>query len=218
MITENGSLKQPVKMAELRKRSKMPIAGIGVSSNSPAPVIEEKPEPVLKFKDKEEKEEEMLEKEREDGAPRKGIANGRTRTPVGSLGNGNSPAATPINPSSPTTQPPPPPPNTKSEEGAAEGPESGGANNNNNSPSVVPTRRIFSLAFKKSVLDAFAHDLDCAGNQRATARKFGVHRRQVQKWLLQLTGSSHSMCPTFAIFFKPMPMPMVNSHFIFIVI
>jgi len=44
-------------------------------------------------------------------------------------------------------------------------------------------RRIFTTDFKLKVLEAFNTDMDCIGNQRATARKFGIHRRQVQKWL-----------------------------------
>uniref|UniRef100_A0A6V7JXN8 Brinker DNA-binding domain-containing protein n=1 Tax=Bracon brevicornis TaxID=1563983 RepID=A0A6V7JXN8_9HYME len=48
-------------------------------------------------------------------------------------------------------------------------------------------RRSFSLRFKLDVLDAFHHDDAIAGNQRATARKFGINRRQVQKWLGQET-------------------------------
>lgn len=47
------------------------------------------------------------------------------------------------------------------------------------------TRRIFTPQFKQRVLDAFTNDPECVGNQRATARKFNVHRRQVQKWLQQ---------------------------------
>ncbi|CAG7732592.1 unnamed protein product [Allacma fusca] len=46
-------------------------------------------------------------------------------------------------------------------------------------------RRIFTAEFKKSVVDAFTHDPECIGNQRATARKFRIHRRQVQKWIQQ---------------------------------
>jgi len=33
------------------------------------------------------------------------------------------------------------------------------------------------------VLDSYRNDPDCQGNQRATARKYGIHRRQIQKWL-----------------------------------
>ncbi|XP_020278003.1 uncharacterized protein LOC109851883 [Pseudomyrmex gracilis] len=45
------------------------------------------------------------------------------------------------------------------------------------------TRRIFTTDFKIKVLDSYRHDNDCRQNQRATARKYGIHRRQIQKWL-----------------------------------
>ncbi len=45
------------------------------------------------------------------------------------------------------------------------------------------SRRIFSPIFKLQVLDSYRKDADCQGNQRATARKYGIHRRQIQKWL-----------------------------------
>ncbi|XP_041974323.1 BCL-6 corepressor-like protein 1 [Aricia agestis] len=45
------------------------------------------------------------------------------------------------------------------------------------------SRRIFPPQFKLQVLDAYRRDSQCRGNQRATARKFGIHRRQIQKWL-----------------------------------
>lgn len=45
------------------------------------------------------------------------------------------------------------------------------------------SRRIFSAQFKLQVLDSYRMDSDCKGNQRATARKYGIHRRQIQKWL-----------------------------------
>ncbi|XP_043491923.1 uncharacterized protein LOC122517540 [Polistes fuscatus] len=51
------------------------------------------------------------------------------------------------------------------------------------SVSVMGSRRIFAPAFKLKVLDSYRHDIDCRGNQRATARKYGIHRRQIQKWL-----------------------------------
>ncbi|BES93740.1 Brinker DNA-Hypothetical protein domain [Nesidiocoris tenuis] len=47
----------------------------------------------------------------------------------------------------------------------------------------VGSRRMFSTAFKLQVLDSYRADADCRGNQRATARKYGIHRRQIQKWL-----------------------------------
>lgn len=45
------------------------------------------------------------------------------------------------------------------------------------------SRRIFAPQFKLQVLDSYRKDVDCRGNQRATARKYGIHRRQIQKWL-----------------------------------
>ncbi|XP_055380370.1 probable serine/threonine-protein kinase DDB_G0282963 [Condylostylus longicornis] len=45
------------------------------------------------------------------------------------------------------------------------------------------SRRIFTPQFKLQVLDSYRNDSDCKGNQRATARKYGIHRRQIQKWL-----------------------------------
>lgn len=47
----------------------------------------------------------------------------------------------------------------------------------------VGSRRIFAPHFKLQVLDSYRNDADCKGNQRATARKYGIHRRQIQKWL-----------------------------------
>lgn len=49
--------------------------------------------------------------------------------------------------------------------------------------SGVGSRRIFAPQFKLQVLDSYRNDADCKGNQRATARKYGIHRRQIQKWL-----------------------------------
>lgn len=45
------------------------------------------------------------------------------------------------------------------------------------------SRRIFTPQFKLQVLESYRYDNDCKGNQRATARKYGIHRRQIQKWL-----------------------------------
>uniref|UniRef100_A0A1L8DFM5 Putative dna n6-methyl adenine demethylase n=1 Tax=Nyssomyia neivai TaxID=330878 RepID=A0A1L8DFM5_9DIPT len=45
------------------------------------------------------------------------------------------------------------------------------------------SRRIFTAQFKLQVLESYRKDHDCKGNQRATARKYGIHRRQIQKWL-----------------------------------
>lgn len=47
----------------------------------------------------------------------------------------------------------------------------------------IGSRRIFAPQFKLQVLDSYRNDVDCKGNQRATARKYGIHRRQIQKWL-----------------------------------
>ncbi|KAF6204749.1 hypothetical protein GE061_018910 [Apolygus lucorum] len=47
----------------------------------------------------------------------------------------------------------------------------------------IGSRRMFSTQFKLQVLDSYRQDSDCRGNQRATARKYGIHRRQIQKWL-----------------------------------
>lgn len=49
--------------------------------------------------------------------------------------------------------------------------------------SGIGSRRIFAPHFKLQVLDSYRNDADCKGNQRATARKYGIHRRQIQKWL-----------------------------------
>ncbi|XP_053684192.1 uncharacterized protein LOC128734172 [Sabethes cyaneus] len=60
--------------------------------------------------------------------------------------------------------------------GAANGASSGSAGK-------MGSRRIFTPQFKLQVLDSYRNDGDCKGNQRATARKYGIHRRQIQKWL-----------------------------------
>ncbi|KAL1131544.1 hypothetical protein AAG570_011161 [Ranatra chinensis] len=54
---------------------------------------------------------------------------------------------------------------------------------NGKSSKGMGSRRIFSPQFKLRVLDSYRRDSDCRGNQRATARKYGIHRRQIQKWL-----------------------------------
>jgi len=46
-------------------------------------------------------------------------------------------------------------------------------------------RRSYSLEFKVSVLDGYYHDPQTRLNQRKTALKYGVNRRQIQKWLAQ---------------------------------
>ncbi|XP_053987117.1 uncharacterized protein LOC128880751 [Hylaeus volcanicus] len=56
-------------------------------------------------------------------------------------------------------------------------------NGTRKSVGVMGSRRIFAPAFKLKVLDSYRNDIDCRGNQRATARKYGIHRRQIQKWL-----------------------------------
>lgn len=61
-----------------------------------------------------------------------------------------------------------------------------GVNNNIKTESGgkgIGSRRIFAPHFKLQVLDSYRNDSDCKGNQRATARKYGIHRRQIQKWL-----------------------------------
>lgn len=61
-----------------------------------------------------------------------------------------------------------------------------GANSGASHPSTATkmgSRRIFTPQFKLQVLDSYRNDSDCKGNQRATARKYGIHRRQIQKWL-----------------------------------
>lgn len=52
-----------------------------------------------------------------------------------------------------------------------------------NGSTKMGSRRIFTPQFKLQVLDSYRKDHDCKGNQRATARKYGIHRRQIQKWL-----------------------------------
>merc|ERR1711973_61750 len=46
-------------------------------------------------------------------------------------------------------------------------------------------RRSYSLEFKVAVLDSFYNDPETRYNQRKTAIKYGVNRRQIQKWLAQ---------------------------------
>ena len=46
-------------------------------------------------------------------------------------------------------------------------------------------RRSYSLEFKVAVLDSFYNDQETRLNQRKTAIKYGVNRRQIQKWLAQ---------------------------------
>jgi len=141
----------------------------------------------------------------------KTAAKGRTRK--GLLGSPAGPSTTTAakgksrrsgpNKNNPSAQFPsssPPPMSTNST--AAEGLDGGGAGSSAANNSTIPTRRIFTPAFKRAVLDAFASDPECIGNQRATARKFGVHRRQVQKWLRQDTDplDKDKVCPDFYYF------------------
>lgn len=56
------------------------------------------------------------------------------------------------------------------------------------------SRRIFAPHFKLQVLDSYRKDADCKGNQRATARKYGIHRRQIQKWLQAENNLRNSVC------------------------
>jgi len=46
-------------------------------------------------------------------------------------------------------------------------------------------RRSYSLEFKVAVLDSYYNDPETRLNQRKTALKYGVNRRQIQKWLAQ---------------------------------
>ena len=46
-------------------------------------------------------------------------------------------------------------------------------------------RRSYSLEFKVAVLDSYYNDTETRLNQRKTALKYGVNRRQIQKWLAQ---------------------------------
>lgn len=65
-------------------------------------------------------------------------------------------------------------------------------------PSRMGSRRMFTPQFKLIVLDSYRNDSDCKGNQRATARKYGIHRRQIQKWLQcesNLRSSVVNNCP-----------------------
>lgn len=59
-----------------------------------------------------------------------------------------------------------------------------------NSGGAVPqpakrNRRSYSLEFKVAVLDSYYNDPETRLNQRKTALKYGVNRRQIQKWLAQ---------------------------------
>ena len=88
---------------------------------------------------------------------------------------------------------------------------------------VVPAkrnRRSYSLEFKVAVLDSYYNDSQTKLNQRKTALKYGVNRRQIQKWLAQeetLRGSvgagythNHSLGQVPAI--PPPPVSTSNKH------
>ncbi|XP_058831189.1 uncharacterized protein LOC131689862 [Topomyia yanbarensis] len=62
-------------------------------------------------------------------------------------------------------------------------PGGGAVGNSSGTAGKMGSRRIFPPQFKLQVLDSYRNDSDCKGNQRATARKYGIHRRQIQKWL-----------------------------------
>merc|ERR1712038_180836 len=88
---------------------------------------------------------------------------------------------------------------------------------------VVPAkrnRRSYSLEFKVAVLDRYYNDSQTKLNQSKTALKYGVNRRQIQKWLAQeetLRGSvgagytrNHSLGQVPAI--PPPPVSTSNKH------
>ena len=89
---------------------------------------------------------------------------------------------------------------------------------------VVPAkrnRRSYSLEFKVAVLDSYYHDSETKLNQRKTALKYGVNRRQIQKWLAQeetLRGSvgagytqSHSLGQVPALPPPPDPVTVLEA-------
>ncbi|XP_052873094.1 muscle segmentation homeobox [Anopheles cruzii] len=71
----------------------------------------------------------------------------------------------------------------KGEPGVARSATGSPPGGHNSSSAKMGSRRIFTPQFKLQVLDSYRNDGDCKGNQRATARKYGIHRRQIQKWL-----------------------------------
>ena len=88
---------------------------------------------------------------------------------------------------------------------------------------VVPAkrnRRSYSLEFKVAVLDSYYNDSQTKLNQRKTALKYGVNRRQIQKWLAQedtLRGSvgagythNHSLGQVPPL--PPPPVSTTNKH------
>ncbi|XP_075155056.1 transcriptional repressor brinker [Haematobia irritans] len=64
-----------------------------------------------------------------------------------------------------------------------EGTSSSSTSGNGSNSHKMGSRRIFTPQFKLQVLESYRNDNDCKGNQRATARKYNIHRRQIQKWL-----------------------------------
>lgn len=70
---------------------------------------------------------------------------------------------------------------------------SGALNCKSEGKTGIGSRRIFPPHFKLQVLDSYRNDPDCKGNQRATARKYGIHRRQIQKWLQVENNLRHSV-------------------------
>uniref|UniRef100_A0A146LLD3 Brinker DNA-binding domain-containing protein n=1 Tax=Lygus hesperus TaxID=30085 RepID=A0A146LLD3_LYGHE len=93
----------------------------------------------------------------------------------------------------------------------------------------IGSRRMFSTQFKLQVLDSYRQDSDCRGNQRATARKYGIHRRQIQKWLqmesslrctasesgevaLNLAGQSRQRDGTCGAGCLPQPVPPLDKR------
>merc|ERR1719412_3249422 len=64
---------------------------------------------------------------------------------------------------------------------SSSGPEQGSAA----AQAAKRNRRSYSLEFKVAVLDSYYNDTQTRLNQRKTAIKYGVNRRQIQKWLAQ---------------------------------
>merc|ERR1719412_1106290 len=64
---------------------------------------------------------------------------------------------------------------------SSSGPEQGSAA----AQAAKRNRCSYSLEFKVAVLDSYYNDTQTRLNQRKTALKYGVNRRQIQKWLAQ---------------------------------
>ena len=76
-------------------------------------------------------------------------------------------------------------------------------------------RRSYSLEFKVQVLDSYYHDAQTKLNQRKTALKFGVNRRQIQKWLAQedtLRGSVGAGYTQVLCSAPSVPQPVVQTR------